>query len=447
MGGSATSTENLAQSSDLPDREVLRYALTVTQGPDAGLGFTPASDKIVIGTHESADLILHDPTVSRFHCELITRDAAVTARDLQSRNRTLVDGTSIVEAHLHGGAVLTLGRTQLRFDLAGDPLKLPLSAKSSFGILVGASPVMRRVFAVLERAAASDATVLLEGDTGTGKEAAAESIHRESARRDRPFMVIDCSAIPADLLESELFGHERGAFTGAVEARAGAFEAADGGTVFLDEVGELSAELQPKLLRVLEKRETRRVGSNRPEPIDVRVVAATNRNLREEVNAHRFRPDLYYRLAVVGVRLPALREHREDLVLLVEHLLEELGAASRPEAELLRQPAFRAELERHDWPGNVRELRNALERAMILCDGGLITEEHLPIRGPSSGRSAGAPLVDHFPADGVNLESLERGLIEKALQEAKNNRSLAARLLGLTRSQLYTRLQKHGLDG
>src|SRR5262249_14454944 len=245
-----------------------------------------------------------------------------------------------------------------------DHAEVPLSQEDRFGLLVGRSVAMRAAFAVLERAAPSDATILLEGDTGTGKEAAAESIHRASSRKNGPFIVVDCGAIPAELLERRLSGHDRGAFTGAVAPRGGAFEAAHGGTLFLDGVGELAPDLQPKLLRALERREIKRVGSSRYLPVDLRVVAATNRNLCAEVNARRFRSDLYYRLAVVVVRLPPLRERPEDLTLIVDHLLEGLGARERPEAAALRSPAFLTELARHHWPGNARELRNYLERCL-----------------------------------------------------------------------------------
>jgi two-component system, NtrC family, response regulator GlrR len=429
-------THKLADDSGSTEREVVRFSLLVTNGPDAGLAFSPADDTAVIGTHECADLILKDPTVSRFHCEIAVRGSALVIRDLASRNGTLVDRTSIIEAHLHTGAVLTLGRTQLRFDVAADTLKLPLSTSSSFGILVGRSPVIRRVFALLEKASSTDATVLLEGDTGTGKEAAAESIHRASSRRDGPFVAIDCSAIPADLLESELFGHERGAFTGAIGVRAGAFEAAHGGTVFLDEIGELSPDLQPKLLRVLERKETKRLGTNTTSALDVRVIAATNRNLREEVNARRFRSDLYYRLAVISVRLPPLRERREDLPLLVDHLLETLGLADHAEASLLRQPKVQAELLRHDWPGNVRELRNYLERCIAL-------REQLPFEEVSApAPSTNMPLA---AAREQCVRNFERAYVAELLREHGDNVTAAARTAGITRVHLHRLIYKYRL--
>jgi len=423
-------------------REVPRISLLVSKGPDAGLSFVSKGACSVIGTHDSADLVLHDPTISRFHCEITTHGPRVTIRDLGSRNGTLVDKTSVVEAYLHSGATVALGRTELRFDLDPEPCQVPISERSQFGSLVGASPAMRRVFAVLERAAATDSTVLLEGETGTGKEATAESIHREGLRAAGPLVVIDCSSLPPTLLENELFGHERGAFTGAVEAREGAFEAADGGTVFLDEIGELGPDLQPKLLRVLERREIKRIGSPSAKRIDVRVIAATNRNLRAEVNAHRFRADLYYRLAVLNVRLPPLRERPEDLPLLVEHLLGELGAKQRPEAALLRQPAFQAELQRHDWPGNVRELRNYLERCLALHEHLPLGEDAAPVELGELGVEAVGPLGETRE---LWLRRFERAYLVDLLRRNGESVTASARAAGISRVHLHRLLDKHGI--
>ena len=235
--------------------------------------------------------------------------------------------------------------------------------------MIGRSTAMQVVFDVLARASPSEATILLEGETGTGKEVSAEAIHLGSVRREKPFLVVDCGAMPPQLLESELFGHERGAFTGAVSSRQGVFEAAQGGTVFLDEIGELSIDLQPKLLRVLERREVRRVGTNNHVPVNVRLVAATNRSLRDQVAVQKFRSDLYYRLAVVEVKLPPLRERLSDLPLLVEHISRNLGGNVDPASlARVRAPDFLEALTRHSWPGNIRELRNYIERCVALRD-------------------------------------------------------------------------------
>jgi len=292
---------------------------------------------------------------------------------------------------------------------------------------------------MLERAAASDATVLLTGETGTGKEAAAESIHTASVRGEGPFIVVDCGAIPPNLLESELFGHEKGAFTGAVAARKGAFEAASGGTIFLDEVGELTLDLQPKLLRALEKREVKRVGSNEYVPVDVRVIAATNRELRAEVNAKRFRSDLYYRLAVLEVRLPPLRERPEDIPPLVERILLDIDAANRPEAQVVRDGEFLDQLTGHPWPGNVRELRNHIERSLALREPAAL-EGDVGDLGASA--SAAVPLKI---ARERWTRSFERRYVEDALRRHQNNVAAAARAAGVGRMYFYRLLWKYGL--
>ncbi len=421
-----------------------RYRLRVVAGTDAGAQLLSRNLTTVIGTHPSADLVLRDSTVSRFHCQLTLAGDHVRLRDLDSRNGTLVNGVAIVEAKLLGDTTFALGHTQLRFEVAGDRVEVPLSKRDQFGALVGASLPMRAAFALLERAAECDSVVLLLGETGTGKEAAAESIHQASARKSGPFVVVDCGAIPPQLLESELFGHEKGAFTGATAARRGALEAAAGGTIFFDEIGELGAEMQTRLLRVLERREVKRVGADRYQPVDVRVIAATNRDLKLEVNARRFRADLYHRLAVLEVRMPPLRERRDDLPTLVEHLLKLLQASARPEAELLRSTEFQADLRRHDWPGNVRELRNHLERCLALHQ-----------RMPLTSELDAQPLGDEAPPVGADrplkaareewLRSFERRYLEELVQNQGGNVAAAARAAGVARGYFYRLLWRHGL--
>jgi two-component system response regulator GlrR len=421
--------------------DVQRFWLVVLSGADAGATHASSGDRVILGTHESAGFVLHDEAVSRFHCELCLVDGRPVLRDLGSKNGTLLDGVAVGVAYPRAGSVLTLGRTEIRFELQRDPVRLPLSTRDRFGRMVGTGVAMRRAFALLERAAASDATVLLEGETGTGKEVAAESIHLEGARRDGPFVVVDCAAIPQNLLESELFGHEKGAFTGASGAREGAFEAASGGTIFLDEIGELGLDLQPRLLRALERRHVKRVGGNAYVPVDVRVVAATNRNLRQEVNERRFRSDLYYRLAVVEVRLPSLRERREDLPALVEHILAGLGAAG-DDAAALRRPEFVAELARHEWQGNVRELRNYLERCLTL-------REEIPLVAGAPGEEGGAALPDTSQPLRTARERwtrvLEKRYVEAVLARSGGNVAAAAREAGVDRMYFYRLLWKYGL--
>jgi len=296
------------------------------------------------------------------------------------------------------------------------------------------------MFASLERAAASDLTVLLQGETGTGKDAAAGSIHQESARRDGPFVVVDCGSIPPNLIESELFGHRRGAFTGATADRAGALESANRGTVFLDELGELPLDLQPKLLRALERREIRRVGGADYVPFDARIIAATNRNLRAEVNAGRFRADLYYRLAVLDITIPPLRERADDLPLLVDHVLGNLGVLADPKVAWLRTPAFAASLAAHPWPGNIRELRNYVERCVAF-------ETPLPIAAVESDD----PMVlldPHQPLRVVRdrwTRLMERTYLERLLELHDNNVAAAARAAGVDRVHLHRLLARCGL--
>jgi DNA-binding NtrC family response regulator len=391
-----------------------------------------AGAELSIGSHPSNELVLADPAVSRFHCELVPEGDVLLVRDLGSRNGTQVDGVRVREAFLGRGSLLQVGRTLLR---AGRPPSPKPSAptRESFGGLVGESAAMRQAFTLLDRAARSLATVLLEGETGTGKGEAAQALHQEGPRRERPFVVLDCGAIPANLVESELFGHERGAFTGADQQRLGVFEAAHQGTLFLDEIGELPLEVQPKLLRALEEKSIRRVGSTRQIPVDVRVIAATHRDLRSAVNEGSFRADLFYRLAVVRVRLPALRDRLADLPGIVASLLDGLGATPE-QRERLGSREQLSSLRRASWPGNVRELRNTLERSLVL--------------------DLDEPLIDAAPASPSGgfqetrarvLATFERDYLERLLRDHQGNVAAAAQAAQLSRVYLYRLLQRHRL--
>src|SRR5882762_6107044 len=312
--------------------------------------------------------------------------------------------------------------------------------------VIGTSRPWRAVIGQAAKVAPAETTVLLAGESGTGKEVVAHLIHRGSRRAEGPFVALNCAALPEALLESELFGYEKGAFTGAVSARTGRLEQAAGGTLFLDEVGEMSPAVQAKFLRVLQEREFQRLGGTRMLKADVRVIAATNRDLNAAMTRGAFREDLYYRLHVFAIHLPPLRERQEDIPPLLEHFVTELGPVvlGRPAAGISREA--RRKLLAYAWPGNVRELRNVLERALILADGRVITPEHvaLPLESPSV--TPLLPVVKgEFPPHGVDLESRERELVEQALRHAGQNKSKAARLLGLTRTKLYTRMQRFGL--
>ena len=333
------------------------------------------------------------------------------------------------------------------------------------GGVIGTSQSWRDVLAQAAKVAPTETTTLLSGESGTGKEVVAHLIHRGSRRAEGPFVALNCAALPEALLESELFGYEKGAFTGAVSARGGRLEQAAGGTLFLDEVGEMSPAVQAKVLRVLQEREFQRLGGTRMLKADVRVIAATNRDLKVAMTQGAFREDLYYRLHVFAIHLPPLRERREDILPLLEHFVQELGPVviERPAAGISREA--RAHFLAYAWPGNVRELRNAVERALILCEGGLINPEHLPWYAESAKRAPPAPPArparplspaapvplavnpagGDFPAHGVDLEAIERTLIEGALKQAGQNKSKAAKLLGLSRGKLYTRMERFGL--
>jgi len=408
------------------------FQLTPLEGTPRGWRAT--GGRLTIGTHPSNDVVLDEATVSRFHCELRAQDDGVWVADLDSRNGTLVDGIRVKSAMLRHGHVLRLGRAALRFERLAEREALEISPRTAFGALVGSSVAMRTVFANLEKAAPTDATVLLEGETGTGKGAVAEALHAASPRARGPFVVVDCGALTASLLESELFGHEKGAFTGADARRIGAFEEASGGTIFLDEIGELPAEMQPRLLRVLENRTVRRVGHNTQTPVDLRVVAATNRDLRSLVNDGRFRADLYYRLAVVRVHIPSLRERPDDLPELVSSLLRTLGA-SDAQVGRLTAAAVLDRLRASTWQGNVRELRNYLERSLVLDDAAPLDAPLASTAGPTTLPEARRRALDGF----------ERSYLQELLRRHHGKVAAAAREAGVARVYLYRLLGKHGL--
>jgi len=311
-------------------------------------------------------------------------------------------------------------------------------------VIKGSHPVMEKILSVSKRVATADSTVLIMGESGTGKELIARFIHANSRRANQPFIAVNCGAIPADLLESEMFGHERGSFTGAVGARMGMFQLASGGTIFLDEIGEMTAPLQVKLLRVLQEREIRPVGSDRNVKVDVRVVAASNRDLAMEVEKGRFREDLFYRLQVIPILLPPLRERRSDIPVLVQHFLDKYNAKHDARACRIADDAM-VHLWEYDWPGNVRELENLVERLVVLSEDGLVQVDHLPanIRSFISEKKIPRPSLTE---EGIDLnkavEEFEHRLIDEALRRTKGNKQAAARLLGLKRTTLVAKLRR-----
>jgi two-component system, NtrC family, response regulator GlrR len=412
--------------------------LTVTDGPDRGLSFETANHPVRIGTASDNDLILTDPTVSRRHCAIVPTSEGFRVSDEGSTNGVLVGRVRIFEAVLSGPSELRIGDSTVSVLPLPDRVEREQATTDHFGDLLGVSPRMRELFADLARIAASDVTVLIEGETGTGKELVAESLHRESGRADKPFVVFDCGAVTPTLVESELFGHERGAFTGAVAARAGVFEQADGGTIFLDELGELPKELQPKLLRVLEKREIRRIGAQRSMPVDVRVVSATNRKLSVEVARGNFRQDLYFRLAGAHVSVPPLRDRREDLPLLVEHFLRR-AVPPRSRSEI--SPQVWEMFSTHRWPGNVRELRNAVERWAVTPErplGALESAEE----GPPEASVELSPLrVARRDAS----DDFERRYLKALLARTSGNVTRAAAIAEVSRQMIQKLMRKQGL--
>ncbi|MEO8701393.1 MAG: sigma 54-interacting transcriptional regulator [Kofleriaceae bacterium] len=420
-------------------RAIRRFRVTVIAGPALGASWTEPLERCAIGSHPSNDLVLDDPTVSRFHCELTIAGSRVRVRDLGSRNGTLSSGITLADGLVPADTTLALGHTQVRIEVDAAHAELAASERPAFGSLVGNSTVMREVFSQLEKVAVSDATVLIEGETGTGKEGVAEAIHEASPRSKGPFVVVDCSAIPANLLESELFGHEAGSFTGATERRIGAFEQASGGTIFLDEIGELPSDLQPKLLRALESREVRRVGGRTSIKCDLRIVAATNRDLRAEVNRATFRADLYFRLAVVKIVLPPLRDRAGDIALLVDHLLRKIGAAPARVADLTA-PDFVSALSAAPWPGNVRELRNHLEQCVVFEERRLPGTPDTP--RPAVGIDASLP---YEVARRQAIDRFEHDYITALLVRTDGNVAAAARDAGVNRAYLHRLLRRHGV--
>ena len=329
-------------------------------------------------------------------------------------------------------------------------LREQLAREVGFEDLVGTGPAMRKVFETIQKVAETDLTVLIRGESGTGKGLVAQALHHRSSRSARPFVAVNCAAISRELVESELFGHEKGAFTGADARRAGRFEAADGGTIFLDEIGDMAPETQAKVLRVLQERSFERVGGTRPIEADVRVVAATHRDLEADVKSDRFREDLYYRLKVVEVEIPPLRERLEDLPLLVDRFLEQIAERLGREKKAISEGAL-ARLARHPWPGNVRELRNVMEQAAVLASGDAIEEDDLsldgaPLRDPAIGREAGIATAATFSdAKKLAVEHFERDYLLRALRQNEGNISRTAEAIGMVRQSLQQKIRELGL--
>jgi transcriptional regulator with GAF, ATPase, and Fis domain len=431
-----------------PTVNLRRCKLVVLKGPERGTEHVVSADVIRVGKAEESDLVLTDETVSRIHFEIVRDAKGYLLRDLRSTNGTFLDGAEIKEAYIRAGSTIAAGAAELKFTPFEERIEILPSEKKQLGPMVGCSLQMREIFGLVERIAPTDATIMIEGETGTGKDMIARTLHLLSNRSAGPFIVVDCGAVAGTLIESELFGHEKGAFTGASTTRQGAFELASGGTVFLDELGELSLDLQPKLLRVIEQRELRRVGGSKTIKVDLRIVAATRKDLRSEVDKGKFREDLYFRLNVVPIVAPSLRDRREDVPLLIDHFLETMAEGK----EVNLSDDTRAALMAHDWPGNVRELRNVIERALALGTDPRHLVAPLGDNPLLTTQSNKEPTVNFKP--GVSFrdqkeqwnDTFERKYLEWLLTRSEGNISKAARAADMDRKYLHKLLKKHEIE-
>ena len=442
-------------------RRLERATLTIVEGEGKGKELVIERERVTVGRSVICDLVLADKAVSSTHFEIVAGDRGFLLHDLDSTNGTLCSTEGggelrVREIWLRPGVNIRAGQSVLRFALGKGTIEIDLSQNDRFHELVGKGVRMREIFATLEKVAPTELTVLVRGETGTGKELVARALHKSSRRKAGPLVVQDCSAIPKDLIESTLFGHERGSFTGATDRHRGSFEQADGGTIFLDEIGELDLALQPKLLRVLENREIKRVGGDRAIPVNVRVVAATNRDLRQMVNDGTFREDLYYRLGVVTVELPPLRERPEDVPLLVEHFAQDFAARRWPgeDRKLGISKDAMARLVQFPWPGNVRELKNTIERGASLADGPELTVRDLL---PSSQKTPPVQLpggdAEQFVANALPfkeakqrvLDVFEAAYLKALLDKHGGNITRSAQAAGLTRYHLRELAKRYGV--
>jgi DNA-binding NtrC family response regulator len=409
-----------------------------------GRSFTIEVDPLVVGRDEGAQIVVGDPEVSAIHCELRAVNEGILVKDLGSTNGTFVGTLRVREAVVTTPAEMTIGTTRVALEPTTAKQRVDVGFSDRFGALVGGAPKMRRLFGVLEKVAPTQLSILILGETGTGKEVVAKSVHDLSPRKGGPFVVVDCGSIPPTLAESILFGHEKGAFTGATERRKGALADANGGTLFLDELGELPLELQPKLLRALAERQVKRVGGSTFEPIDVRVLAATRRDLGAEMNAGRFRSDLFFRIAQVRVELPALRERLDDLGPLVEDICVRVGR--KQHAGVVLQ-WIEQRMGSYDWPGNVRELVNVASVAATLADTPEAIDDVLTLaRDEAAESSRMRPHTAFAEAKRAAVATFERDYFAGLARAAKGNVSEMARQSGMERHHVRAYLRKYGIQ-
>jgi len=437
--------------SDKQDFKLLRASkLVIVKGDQAGRELLVERERVTIGRSSVCDMVIVDGSVSGIHCEVLTTPRGHLLSDRESTNGIFMLGHRVRQVFLRPGSEFQVGNNLIRFESLNTMVKIPLSTHDHFGRALGHSVKMREIFAVLEKVAASDLSVLLRGETGTGKELLAAGIHSYSLRKNRPLVVLDCAAVPPNIIESTLFGHEKGAFTGAEQTRRGVFEEAHGGTLFIDEVAELDPSLQPKLLRVLEQHELQRVGGVRPIKVDVRIVAATHRDVRALVDKGLFREDLFYRLSVVEVAIPALRERPEDIPLLVRRFLEEATsygiAAGQTPGQIDKEALLL--LQSHSWPGNVRQLYNVLERAVQLGEGPSIQKQDLQLEIAALEDRAHWRVDWRMPykeAKARLVEQFERRYLAGLMDEVDGNLSRASREAGLARHHIRNLCRKYNI--
>ncbi|REG27927.1 DNA-binding NtrC family response regulator [Archangium gephyra] len=448
-GGVGSGTEVLVLESPRTTLKLRKCRIQVSAGPDEGKSLVSDKERLRCGAHPTNDLVLaEDRTASRHHFEIINTERGWLLVDLNSTNGTFLDGRRIERAYLSAGAQIRAGSSTLTFAPIDEEVTVEPDREGELCGLVGQSVKMRQVFALIKKIAPMDVSVIIGGETGTGKELVARAIHELSGRKKGPMVVLDCGAIPPNLIESELFGHEKGSFTGAMAARPGAFERAHGGTIFLDELGELRLDLQPKLLRVLENREVRRVGGNDTLEVDCRVIAATNRDLPKEIAAGNFREDLFFRLSVINLQLPPLRERREDIPLILKRGLADPEVMARHGRKRISPEALSL-LMAYAWPGNVRELMNVLSHVLAFSDGEEVLPEHLPPRVRGQQREGPLPFNEHLTFKDAKeqlLENFEREYVTSVLTRCEGNLSRAARESGLHRKSIERLVKKYQLD-
>ena len=443
-GGSAIGDQS-TQRHRATAEPISALRLEVVEGPDAGQTFDASSATVTVGSAPGNDLVLSDGTVSRHHLELTVSEGRILVVDHDSTNHTSVGAVQISRATVRPGTVLSLGRTRLRVT-DGQPINVAMYDRDELHGLKGRSLAMRRLMAQISQVARSDSSVLLLGETGTGKERIAEAIHKASARAHRSMEIVDCGALMPTLIASELFGHEKGAFTGANHQHKGAFERAHGGTLFLDELGELPANLQVRLLGALERRSFKRVGGTKAIDVDVRVISATHRDLRKWVNNGEFRQDLYYRVAVARLNIPPLRDRPEDIPLLIEHFLQSMGE-DVPASSVVPDGVMAA-LMKHHWPGNVRELRNFVESALAFGEAPSLESTDVTDAKSAGVGSGLAPELLEGPykeARDAVLQEFQMTYFSRLLERAEHNVSRAATLARMNRPHLIQLLKRYGL--